>query len=554
LPEPVETIASTSTSTPLAEYPAARHLKDSLWVCSDGFGTLYVVDADRQHSRIKSSWQLYDEIHDSPMPCALHAATIIGNEACAVISASIPSSVDKTQNRFKVDIVQFDPYCASDVNTALTPVAKLAGPDLPAYVAFKDGRFIIGSSGKYRSVKETQEPETNGGSGTEQAYEPKPDEIVGIPRQGIESQPVSLSAPPPYSWNQTSDEVSVVFPLPTSVNVRDIKVVFRPNSVSMMVSGSNDSQHKLPIPQLDMVKLWDDIDAGTSTWTWEKTDGDKGQFGLLALHLEKKHEDTRWTHLLKQDDNPNLKKEFLDVDETLDRSELARITEAMEKFTQEVAAGSSGDNGGFNQRSSLIGDELDMDVDAPDVSNGKGLVFTWVEGLGSDSVQTCNGAEDEIVEFISSSLPTAANPPSSIIAKHDVDGLLFEPPADPSQPWKHLTTYPALSFVLASKRDVVHVYHHGTKLALGLETGSPVAMQRQAAQQSYSSLQASKMNAYVYCPPPPGSKAKTAQQKVVRLGEADAGAVLGAIAVERDDQLDIAILCERELIVMKNVL
>lgn len=539
----------------MPEYPAARHLKDSIWACSDGFGNLYVVDAEKK--AILSSHELLESDSNILLPFALNAATVSGSSGYAILSGSVQSHGSQSSSRpFRVDVVQFSLEAAATGTLPLQKVTQLIGTDLPTYTAFSNDKAILGSSAKYRPLASDTTVESSSAEASEQqaSYEPKPDEIVGIPRRGEEPQIPLADAPPPYSWNQTSESVTVVFPLPTIVNVKDIKVVFRPKAVSLMIAGAGESHHKLPLPQLDTAKLWDEIDAGVSTWTWEKTGGDKGKFGILALHLEKKHEDTRWVHVFQQDENPHLRKEYFEVEETLDRSELAKITEAMEKFTQDLASTGVEGKSNFDQRSSLLGDELDIEVDAPDISNGKGVVFTWVSGIGSEQSRVEPDSEDEVVEHISTALPTAGPAAPSIIVKHDVDGLLFEPPSDPSRQWTHTSTYPALGFVLASKRDVVHVYHHSSRFAIGLEMGTSIEAQQSSALASYGSVPSSKMNAYLYFPPPPGSKAKTAPQKVVRLGEASAGAVLGAIALEFEGGLNVAVLCERELILMKRVL
>lgn len=546
----METIASTSDSAITPEYPAARHLQGSLWACSDGFGTLYIVDADKKI--ILTTHELLEENSNALLPFLLHSATVSGTHGHAILSGSIPST-SKASRPFRVDVVRFSTARDAEDSSSLTRVTRLRGADLPTYAAFSGDKAIIGSSSKYYPATEPvaqEDANTSSGQPSEKPYEPTPNEIVGVPRRGQESQSLAADAPPPYSWNQTSDSLTIVFPLPTTVNVKDIKVVFRPKAVSLMIAGASEVQHSLPLPKLDTAKLWDEIDAGVSTWTWEKTGGDKGKFGILALHLEKKHEDTRWVHVFQQDDNPHLEKSYFEVDETLDRSELARITEAMEKFTHDLASSAAEGKSNFDQRSSLLGEELDMEVDAPDVSSGKGVVFTWIDDISGSDPLLKTDSDDEVVEYISTALHTSAVAAPSIIVKHDVDGLLFEPPSDSGQHWSHVSTYPALAFVLASKRDVVHTYHYSSKLAIGLEMGTAAGTQ----QTQTSSLAASKMNAYLYFPPPPGSKAKTAQQKVIKLGEASAGAVLGAIAVENNGNLDVAVLCERELIVLKNVL
>lgn len=428
---------------------------------------------------------------------------------------------------------------------------SLRGSDLPLHVAFVGQRCCLGSSSQYRLANGAA---LSADSDAPDHSEASRHETVGVPRTGEEATVIASSAdtrPPPYSWHQQSDSVTVVFPLPSTISAKDIKIVFRPNIISMVVSSDQGKEHELP--KLLSAKLWSDIDAGISTWTWEKVGGAQGKYGLLSLHLEKKYEDTRWPHVFKQDDNAELEKRYMNVEETLDRSELAKITEALEKFTQEAAGGGMT---AMQQRSSLLGDEMDEEVDMSEIHEGRGMQFTWIEDVGgSPSLSTL---QPEMSEVVSLPLPQAygdaQEQDSSIAIKHDVDGLLFSPPSERSEsPWTHISTFPALAFVLASKRDVVQVYHSSDKLCLALESGSPVRSQNTNASSSYSSMQTAKMNAYLYYPPPSGSKAKTAKQKVISLADPSAGAILGAAGIRRSEKsLDIAILCEKELVVIRD--
>jgi hypothetical protein len=191
-----------------------------------------------------------------------------------------------------------------------------------------------------------------------------------------------------------------------------------------------------------------------------------------------------------------------------------------------------------------------------EIHEGRGVQFTWIDDVaGSPTLSTTQPEMAEIVSLpLAQAFEEGTDGDNTIAIKHDVDGLLFAPPSDQSESgWTHISTFPALAFVLASKRDVVHVYHSSDKLCVALESGSPVGSQNTNASSSYGSMQTAKMNAYLYYPPPPGSKAKTAKQKVISLADPSAGAILGAASVRRSERsLDIAVLCERELVVIKD--
>lgn len=498
----------------------------------------------------------------SLIPFRLHCARLHQDAVIAIVSSSVPTSdmsfssarISEKAKEFQVDVLRI-PLASKLKETDSTPLQSalsLRGSDLPLYAGFVGERCCLGSTTQYRLASTASLP-TNGNSLSSDIKSES--EAVSVPRSGEEPSviPTSLdNRPPPYSWNQQSDSVTIVFPLPSHISAKDIKIVFRPNIVSMVVS--SDKTKEGDLPKLLSAKLWGDIDAGISTWTWEKVGGSEGKYGLLSLHLEKKHEDTRWPHVFKQDGNPELEKRYLNVEETLDRSELAKITEALDKFTRDAA---NGGMAGIQQRSSLLGDEMDEEVDMSELHEGRGVQFTWIDNV-NETPSLASGTHAEMAEVVSLPLPRAQvgpdDPDYTIVIKHDVDGLLFTPSSVPSESsWTHTSTFPALAFVLASKRDVVQVYHSSDQLCVALESGSPVGSQNTNASSSYSSLQTAKMNAYLYYPPPPGSKAKTAKQKVLSLADPSAGAVLGAVSIKRSEKgLDIAVLCERELAVIKD--
>ena len=545
LPLPISS-SSLSSADPTAEYPVARFLRDNLWACTDGTGNLYLVDAVQKG--IIANHELLDD-SGALLPFCLHAVSLQNDNCLCIVSAAstAPSTKGKDKASYQVMLVKIRLETSSGTQR-LIPSVTLRGSDIPQYAFFRRDRCYVGATCRYRAksntsatVAEVVQPTTMDADA----------EIVDIPRAGQTSGPLeNQNPPPPYSWTQDTDTVTLVFPLPSNTSAKNVKVVFIPTAISLDVLSSAEDTSS--IPRLSSIKLWDTIDAYTSTWTWEKAGGDQGKYGVLALHLEKKHEGTRWTSAFKpaSDGNAGVDARYLHVEETLDRSQLLQITEALEKYTSDQTSGAGSGMADFEQRSSLLGEEFDADVDGDERQSGKSLVFTVIEDIAAEAPEASSD-KAEAADLLSVPFP-ADDADQGIVIKHDVDGLYFQ--LDDAENWKHASTYPALGFVLASKRDVVQIYHYKDKLCIGLETGSPVGMQGSQAGRSYSSMQSSKMNAYLYFPPPPGSKAKSAKQKVVGLADSNAGAVLGALAFERGDMLDIAVLCERELVVLQDVL
>lgn len=594
LPQPLQSPSSpsrsSSSSTPtVAEYPVARYLGGELWACSDGAGRLYVVDAS-----LREITATHELLHSSSndgsplLPFQLLSVLLQGDATTAVISYTTRSTLSagggrraEEQSTYHVALVRFALRHISPEAQLLQQLVTLSGADIPSYAAFMGSRCCIGGPCVYTAGTSSQTLALESSpTATSSMNEPAADEIVDIPRAGANAFDVTAAdtaepaMPPPFSWTQETDSVTIVFPLPSAISAKDIKVVYTPSFVSLSVSSANlptesAGMRSLPLPELAKAQFWDYIDAGTSTWTWERTGGDKGRFGVLALHLEKRHEGTRWPSAFKADagaeTGPNrLDARYLDVEETLDRTELLKITEAMEKFTSDIATGGEGGQGGLagmEQRSSLLGEEFDMDVDADERASGKGIVFTWLEAVDTDSPAPRYNNRAETADLVTMPLPVTTSASQgeahleSVSIRNDVDALLFTPPSPGAESWTHASTFPALTFVLASKRDVVQVYHYHDRLCIGLEAGSPAASQGSEAQAPYSTMRTSKMNAYLYYPPPPGSKAKTAKQRVIGLADPVGGAVLGAIGIERSGGvLDIAVLCEREVVILRNVL
>ena len=72
-------------------------------------------------------------------------------------------------------------------------------------------------------------------------------------------------------------------------------------------------------------------------------------------------------------------------------------------------------------------------------------------------------AQDQ-VSFLARSIPSSRDP--AVLLKHDMDGHVFTPPSPISfSAWTHTETVPAISYVLASKRDAHPIYmYRGTSM------------------------------------------------------------------------------------------
>lgn len=398
----------------------------------------------------------------------------------------------------------------------------------------------------------------------------------------------SVPKPPPFSWLQDKDSLTVAFPIPSDTPTSSIRITFSRQYLTLHIASPSAAaaSASLPgggaLPRLSHKKFWAEIDPHTSVWTFDReAEGRDSTFGLLTLHLEKQHAGTKWSDLFAPSSSSSAaeeagelgaakieeidpEEEYERVPETLDPSELAAISERMEQWAQGMMAGAEGivgDDGiGHGVPTSLIGDEMDVEVDA---ESGKQTVLSWIEGATTGTPKVVVPHRTIPYSLLSTALPLAASPTStsasessSITIKHDVDGLLFTPPS-PSSPdytWTHTSTIPALAFVLATKRDTRFVFHlppsSSSPSTAVLAFDAPALIPGPSP--SSSSLARGGGNLFVYVSPPAGEKAMTGRQMVVRVGGPNAGALVGAAQVEMESgERVVVVLCEKELGVLR---
>jgi len=342
-------------------------------------------------------------------------------------------------------------------------------------------------------------------------YEPSSNEFVPVPN----SLPTEPTKPPPYAWTQDSEEVTVALPFPSSTSKGDINVLFSPKTLTVLVQG-------VDYPRYAAAPLWGGISPSSSFWTWDAQGAHT--YGLLTLHLEKQHAGTRWPHVFF--DAPSGQ---IEVAETLDPSELYAIRESLEKYTAELQQQGGG------PRPSLADGEADEEVDS---TVGTDTCITWVYVNGTDPAWA---QEDWGVPFtvLSTPLPGSSSE-ISMVVKHAIDGPRFvlsnEDTSSGRPVWTHMSTYSALAFVLASKRDTRFTYHAPSKAVVAFEGGGG----------DYGG------NLYLYRDAEP--KNNSAKQAILRLTENTSGSLLGVGAVHVEGQTAILCLCEKELVVLQNVL
>ncbi|CCO30651.1 NudC domain-containing protein 1 [Rhizoctonia solani AG-1 IB] len=481
-----------ATKSDLAEYPVALEIGPGRLLISDGNGRLYTPDTEE-------TYELTDKT-GSLTPCRLlhvrQSAT--GVEALITRRGPVPDPSSKDAQTYELAVLRLN-------SNTITEVWSLVGPSLPADVQFDhtSDEYVISSPSPFHPST-TQEPVE---------LTPAKDETAPIPRAGENLDATHTSGnqtnplPPPhaYSWTQTDDSVTIMLPLPSITPKPAIRITLGKSHLTLNVISSAASS--IPLPKYAQCPWWAEIDPGASLWTWERTpDERESHIGLLTLHLEKKHVGTRWSHIFSQSSNEP------EVPETLDPSELANIRESLEKYTSEMTG----------TMPSLANPDADEELDAPGQVGQRVSVMRVSAHIGKVEV------DQREVSLLSSPVPSLEPDPPSLVMKRDIDGLLFTRPASN---WEHESTYSALSFVLASKRDTRFVLHNKDKMVLAFESGS-----------TYGTG-----NVYIYRGHGK-NKAQFSEQSVLAVADKDNGALLGVVMLREGV---FCCLCERRLVVLR---
>jgi len=478
----------------------------------------------------------------SPIPFRLHTALSADGQAVAVLSFKCvrESPPDASSSR-KTALVEFDivavriPLQATNSSDTVSPLEILwhrRGSRVPFYTAYDKHRrvLILAGGSPYRQI----------GQSTTERHDSSADEFALTPRANDGAPapaPASPPKPPPYAWTQDSEELTVAFPFPSSTPKANITVLFSPQTLTLLVQGGDGDDSAAAVaaaaPRYAATRLWGPIAPSSSFWTWDAHGGAQ-TYGLLTLHIEKQHAGTRWPHLFDTTANNKTEPE---VPETLDPSELHAIRESLEKYTAALQEGRAG-AAGAGAMPSLADGEVDQEVDA---AVGTETCITWVPAAADGDIDPAWVREDWDVPFtaLSAPLPGIGNEVSMVV-KHTIDGLLFvlsdEDKASGMPVWTHSSTFSALAFVLASKRDTRFTYHVPSKAVLAFEGGGP----------EYGG------NLYIYRDAKP--KSNLAKQAILKLTGHISGSLLGVGAIRNGEEVVILCLCERELLVLRNVL
>ena len=517
------------------EYPSAAFLDETVVFIGDGRGSLYVLDIPiTGPATLLTNFELVDQdsaVPRSSIPFRVHNVIRTSDTTAVVLlssrhygTASDPSAKHPMKyHEFDVWAARFTlPFEMQLESLALDIVWRRRGEDVPMLMTYhhaNNAYFLLGSS-SYRKISDPHPAH----------YDPSPDEIVPIPRSEeiLDAEgPPQPTKPYPYSWTQTSDVVTVAFPLPSTITTSQIRVTFSQKTLTIHVA-TPSAVEGFTIPRYSAKQLWDGIRPSTSFWTWDR-EGEHA-FGIFTVHLDKQNEGTKWSHVFAASGTSSTAADDVDVPETLDPSELYAIREGLEKYTVALREGEDASGLGLGRGlPTLAQGEMDEEVDS---SVGRLAFITWVGEDGSSPAWSAS-MRDSAFNVLSTPLPGIEMGPLSLVVKNGLDGtrhVLFD------DGWKHENTFSALAFVLASKRDTRFTYH-ASDMIFAFENGTKDR----------------GGNVYIYRSS--GSKELWAKQSVLAVGQGDAGSLLGigAIASGTETGNTIICLCENELVILRNV-
>lgn len=552
------------------EYPSAIQVDDLHWAISTGSGSIYTLETSPLQEDFSGKLVArYDLERQSTKPFLLRAAHLSSSkeDARLLLSRTTPSddvkrSQDKTYDLIEVSLDPTRRNGLDDEPDILQTTWILRGEDLPYWCSWWQEGWMILSGDEYKTLQEAeacgskdpQAPASRAGIGAEQPDE-KPTQAA--PETDTQNQSAVAEAESedrewPFSWKQTSDSVSMTFAFPPGTKRSDLKIRLSATEFSLSLNNPSSSISP-PLAEYllkDARSWWSSIDTESSTFTFNS---DKC---LLELDLAKADDHSRWPSVFSPPDDEDDDEE--DVPETLDAATLESVRATFNNIKTREPGEPEGHHPALP---GLLREEMDIDLEDEneyDQADGAGA------GSGSYGDNSMGKiGRDCFIGYVKDgspkwtkttttvlSLPMPAHcqessTGSGVIVKSAVDGLMYAPDegADPSrQPWKHLSTSPALAFVLSSKRDIRLVRHLNTLL----DSAQTTVMAFDAGATSGTA----QGNVYVYYPPESKTHAK---QGLVGVSGRERGALLGVGSVRVGEKQVVLALCEKELVVLSGV-
>jgi hypothetical protein len=577
LPAPLE-----KDDAPPSEYPSVWALSPTTYVCADGFGRLYplLVQPGASLSAVHGpAFELTDGVSGELRPFKIEW---VGGDRRLLISAvrrtrAADGGWGKEEGWDLLLVTFGDDWSdglrdtdSSDGSTdemasgskptsasvrTLDVLWSLQGPDAPYLAYGNSSRLLLASSEPYSSAGSESATASTDPASTSSAVGSSSSEAIHLPQH-------------PFSWAQSSTSVTVSISLPPSTARALIHPTIGTKTLSVLVGEASSPQTSLE--GFAKRAYWDSVRSNESFWEWD------AECGVLTLELEKTNPQTRWPHLfLPSGTTPD----YLDVPEELAPEARKAIAADLDRFTAGLDLPDSAPGG----IASLMREEMDIDDEGDDeglAADGEARVgrpvrWTFVDADGGGGrlldrdaqlvARTLQGTEALIataLEWTQNGFAKLDDKLPSVLVKHSVslrgatcrspqddtltlsclprqlDALLFAPPpSPPTTTFTHAKTFPALAFVLSSKRQTKYILHSSLAPATVLAFSTPTTASSQG-------------DLFVYRDAQGGT---TAASGVVKLGGGDDGELLGVKGVKTGSGNVLVALCERRLVVVKDL-
>lgn len=544
-----------------AEYPSAIELDDSHWAVSTGSGSIYVLETSPISEPFSGSLNArYDLERQSASPFLLRAAQPASETQLKLLLSRTTPSPDlrRTQDRmFDLVEISIDPTRRNGVDAdpeKLTKTWTLKSGDVPYWTTWWQSGWMILSGEEYRRAEEESNVGSTSAAPSRLGVGAGLHEVAPVESESEGAMKIAEGQEWPFSWTQTSESITMTFDFPAGTQRSDINVKIGAEDLEVQVKDTVPPLKPVLRTYLDQpTRPWySEVDAELSTFTFTEK-------GVLELELVKANDHSRWPTIFEPTDEDSEE----EVPETLDARTLAAVRET---FSNIRTRGDDEPEGQHPAIPALLREEMEIDLDDDeDYDQAEGPYGDGGGKVGRDClIGYIKDGQAKWTKTTSTilSLPMPGHDTSAgVVVKSAVDGLLYSPDngSDPSQTaWRHVSTSPALAFVLSSKRDIRLVRHlDGAKQGDGASppdakkarTETPGQTTVLAFDAGSTGAQA-QGNVYVYYPP---TSKIIAKQGLVGISGRERGALLGVGAVKVGAKEVVLALCEKELVVLSGV-
>ncbi|ODO08201.1 hypothetical protein I350_03790 [Cryptococcus amylolentus CBS 6273] len=581
LPQPV------SSTTQQSEFPSILPLSQTRWAIATGSGSLYILQTSsaEESSFTGKLVARYDFVlkgsEGQAVPFLLRAQHQVAEDDVRLLVSRSVQPAEDGSGKSSFSSIQSTPFeflelslnstvenGVDDAPGELNVKWALRGKDLPVWCSWYQGAdaqgWIVLSEDEFTkagAVKEETEVERKkrerdekvsklGLGATLSAEDRAPiEEEKGDAMDVEEEQGVY-----PYTWTQTPDTLNITIPVPESISRKDIKLALSRSSFSfsLFTLPADISPQLATFLQKSIRQFWSEIDQEESSWTFESTTH------TITLDLQKVDENVRWPSVFSSPIDEDSDEEEDEVPETFSAAHLASVRQSFSSIHTR-----SPDEPPLPHPAipALLREEMDFDLE-------DGEDFEETEGGNGDMGGGGKVGRDVLTGFIRVetgeaswsrgtnsvlSLPLNGSGGEAVIVKQAVDGLVYAPQSEgqPSKkPWAHVSTSPALAFVLSSKRDIRLVRNLSPSPFPSSSSSSSLPVPTTVLAFDSGSSTAGQGNVYTYYPP---LDKASAQQGVLSLSGGDRGALLGVGWLKVGGEGVVVGLCEKELVVLRGV-